>query len=266
MSKHKHSKKIRVGTITIILLLIIILALILFLLPQLLYVLDGGEVGIETEVLPTVQEQNKEIAEATEATESTASVVPDSIIEFPYVLENGSLEIESALTFDGVNPDCNNQTASDIASIVVKNTSGVHLAAANFALTASNGEVFRFSVTDLPAGASAVLFSLDNASIEEHIPYTQVSHDVQFDVDASMCEDQVSVSVEGTLITLQNNTDAELNNIVVYCRSTLGDQYFGGVTYNYTVNNLAANGTAEVDAVDCILGLAEVVRIAIDHT
>lgn len=267
MNKHKHNKKVCVSTVIIILLLILILALILFLLPQLLYYLDGGKIGVETEVPQTVQEQEVETTvTATEATKSAESVVPDSIMEFPYVLENGALEIESTLTFDGINPDCNNQSGSSIASIIVKNTSGAYLAAANFALTASNGEVLRFSVTDLPADTSAILFSLDNASIDADIPYTQVSYDVQFDTDASMSEDQVSVSVEGTLVTLQNNTDAELKNIVVYCRSTLGDQYFGGVTYSYTVNNLAANGTAEVDAVDCILGLAEVVRITIDHT
>ena len=58
-------------------------------------------------------------------------------------------------------------------------------------------------------------------------------------------------------------TDAVIDEVVVYCHSDLGDQYFGGITYNYTVKSIPANGTAEIDAVDCILGLAKVVRIVV---
>ncbi|MBR5126257.1 MAG: hypothetical protein IKU68_05935, partial [Oscillospiraceae bacterium] len=65
------------------------------------------------------------------------------------------------------------------------------------------------------------------------------------------------------VITLQNKTAEEIPELVLYCHASLGEEYFGGITYKYTVNNLAAQGSATVNAVECTLGIAEVVRIAI---
>ena len=59
------------------------------------------------------------------------------------------------------------------------------------------------------------------------------------------------------------HTGEELENIVVYCRCPYIDDYFGGLAYRYEVENIPAYGTAEVEAIDCILGEAEVVRIVI---
>ena len=65
---------------------------------------------------------------------------------------------------------------------------------------------------------------------------------------------------------MANVSDRDLKNIVVYCRSLFGDEHVGGVTYAYTIDELPAGETAAVEAWDCILGTAEVVRIAISES
>lgn len=222
-------------------------ALLLFLMPQVLYRLSG---------------------EADDSAPSAASVqsanqLPTPALTFPAVLADGRLEVQSVFQFSGINPDCGNRECTDAASLTVKNLSDTHLERAEITLTAGPDQVLHFVVTELPAGKVSMVFSQENASVEMDAVYSGLTCDAVFNADASLQEDVVAVSVDGTRITLQNKTDTEIAQLVVYCRSTLGDQYFGGVTYPYTVNRLSAYGTAELDAVDCILGMAEVVRIAI---
>lgn len=185
-------------------------------------------------------------------------------VSFPLLLEDGKLEIEQIFQFDGLNPDCGYQEGKNIAAITVTNRSDTYLASADVSMISADGEVLHFAVTDLPVGKSVMAFSLENASSEPDTAYGDVICKATFDADASMNDDKFSVSADGTTIILQNKTSTEIQDIAVYCRSTLGDQYFGGITHTYTVNNLPAYGTAELDAVDCILGFAEVVRIAVN--
>lgn len=197
------------------------------------------------------------------AVATTGSVIP---VTFPLVLEDGKLEIENVFQFVGFNPDCGDQEGDDIASITVKNTSDTYLERADITLTADDGQVLHFSVTCLPAGKTAMAFSQENALAETDAVYGNITCEAVFDTNASMNDDKISVSIDGSRITLRNKTGKEITELIVYCRCTLGDQYFGGITYTYTVNNLAPYGTAEVDAVDCILGMAEVVRISVNES
>lgn len=257
--KKKKAKKSRKGLAAVVVLLVIAIALGLFVMPQVLYKLSGEENSSEDGYVDTVPDgQDAE-------NEADATVHNMEAVEFPLLLEDGKLEIENAFQFDGINPDCGNQSGNDIAAITVKNLSGEYLSKAEISLETSEAASLHFVITDLPAGASTMAFDADNTSSSAESSYGNVACDAAFDAAASMNAGAVAVSVNGTHITLQNLTDSEINEVVVYCRSTLGDQYFGGITYTYQVNNLTAGGTAELDAVDCILGLAEVVQIAVNN-
>lgn len=72
-----------------------------------------------------------------------------------------------------------------------------------------------------------------------------------------------SECTDGTTVTITNNTAQGIPVLTVYCRDPFGEEYFGGKAYEYTVNNLSVNGTVTVEALDSILGLPEVVRIAV---
>ncbi|MBP3664301.1 MAG: hypothetical protein J6J03_03990 [Tyzzerella sp.] len=251
MGKYKKRKVNKVlkthkgAIIACVLLLVIILAVLaLFVMPQVLYKLGNADAGLSNQ-----SENSDVIAES---------------IEFPLILEDGKLEIESVIQYDGLNPDCSNQEGNNIAAITVRNLTDTYLESAEIAITSGSGNIITFVITDLPSGETAFVFSQENESVEADEVYGDVICEAVFDENASMNEEQISVSVEDTVITLQNKTNENLSNIVVYCHSTLGDQYFGGITYTYTIQSLPANGSEEVDAVDCILGLADVVRVTIN--
>lgn len=256
----KRAKRASGGIILAVVLAVFLAALLMmFVVPQILYKLGANEDDIAAEEPPSSEE-------ALEPQPTTEPFLLSSPVSFPLSLEDGKLEITGAFQFDGINPDSSNQEGSELASITLTNTSDTYLEKADLSMYTDDGTLLTFTVTDLPAGKSAMAFSLENASSVADAAYGDVTCQAEFDESASLMEDQITLSVAGTHVTLRNNTDTELTDLVVYCRSSLGDQYFGGITYTYTVNNLPAYGTAELEAEDCILGLAEVVRIAMDHT
>ena len=177
---------------------------------------------------------------------------------------DGGLSLENLFQFSGINPDSNKREGKDIAAILLKNTSGAYLGKADISVTLTNGKELTFTVTDLPAGKTAMAFSRENASVSAEDACSEAGCSASFEPDLAPIPDQVTVSAAGTTVTVTNRTDRELSNVVVYCRSPLEEEYFGGVAYQYIIENLPAHGTATVDAVDCILGMAEVVRVEIN--
>ena len=284
-TKKKKSKKRDNRTLLVIILLMIAIALAGFVIPTLLHFMKDSDPKDPVSLTePALQDDPTDFDEVTEPMASDVAVVPAEsnpiedtesteteisnsfeAVTFPLLLEDGRLEIENAIQFDGFNPDCGNQEGYNIAALTVRNVSETYLSRAEISMTSDSGAVVQFVVSDLPSGKSTIAFATDNATTDAEVQYGDVVCSAVFDPDASMNEDMISVSVDGIQIVLQNNTDEQIDEVVVYCRSTLGDQYFGGISYMYTVNNLPANGTAEVAAVDCILGLAEVVRIVINE-
>ena len=238
--------------------LIVLVAVCLLAMPDLLNRFPGG--GKETVPQGTTQSQNSEPSGTTE----TSEPVKLPAMSLPKELDGG-LQLESLFQFSGTNPDSNNREGTDLATILLKNTSGSYLKTAEIAVTLTDGKKLTFTVTDLPAGKSVMAFSKENASISAKAACSEVSCSTSFEPGLVSVPAQVTASVTGTTVTLTNQTDQELFNLVVYCRCPLGEEYFGGVTYQYIIKNLPARGTATVDAVDCILGMAEVVRVEIDQ-
>lgn len=189
---------------------------------------------------------------------------PQTVVSLPATLDGG-LKLENLFQFSGLNPDAGNQEGTDIATVLLKNTSGSYLVKADLTVTLADGKKLTFTVTDLPPGQSAMAFSKENASIGASAACSAVSCSTTFEPGLVPVPAQVSVSINGTAVTLTNQTDQALSNLVVYCRCPLGEEYFGGITYQYEVKNLPPRGTVTVDAVDCILGMAEVVRVEINN-
>lgn len=251
MSKNENRKKSAVfGRIALAAGIVAVLSVAaVFAMPRALYNLRGGDSAEENNVV--IKDNNAENAD-----ESFNTV-------FPLELEGGKLLLENVIQFDGINPDCGNESGSNIATVSLTNQSGTYLRQAEISLTIDDGTILHFTVTDIPAGKSVMAFATDNSVLNKDASVADAGCKVEFDEDASLNDELVEVSVNGTHITLKNKTDMALTNLVVYCHCTLGNQYFGGVTYNYTINNLDVGKTTELDAADCILGLAEVVCITV---
>lgn len=181
-------------------------------------------------------------------------------LQLPLELEGG-LVLENLFQYSGLNPDHENREGENIASATLKNTSGEHLTQALVAVTLTDGSIVTFKITDLPAGATVMAFSREQASMGGKVGCHAVSCTVSMGLEAPAIPEQVTVAVTGATVTLTNQTDRPLTNLVIYCRNILGTEYFGGVTYQYTIENIPAHATVTLEAEDCILGLVDVVRV-----
>lgn len=258
-------KRIRKGFIVIPALAVLAAVLAVLLLPR-EPELSEKEPGI-TETEATVPVTDIQITEFNDDTVPYHETEPKTetgdmgiAVEFPLSLEDGALEIESLFQFEGINPDCANREGDKTAAILVQNTSGLYLKSAAIWASLDDGSEVRFSVSDLPAGKGALVLSADHTQLADDRECTAFRADCVFDAEGSM--EGVSVSVDGTAITVTNETDKEITGIDIYCHGVFGDLYYGGVTYVYRIENLPAGERATITADDCVIGVADVVRVA----
>lgn len=256
-AKEEKNKKFPVG-----ILIAAVLVIVLALLPQLM---NRAEEAPETQPAGTTA-----APAATETEVQTQAPSQETVsgnrVSFPVSLEDGKLELKMLFQYSGINPDSANQEGTNIASIQLTNVSGGYLAQAKLDLTLQDGTVLQFAVTDLPAGGSVMAFCVDNLSVDADAAVAEVACEAEFAEPDASANGKLVTSAEGVTVKVTNISGEDLSNIVVYCRSVFGEDYFGGVTYPYTIENLPAGESATVEAWDCILGMAEVVRVAISES
>lgn len=264
MGKYEEKrKKKRSGAKTAALVLcslILVAALAVHVMPRVLYQLSDQEETLPEE--QTALAVSTEGPVATAAAESTEekSVIP---MEYPAVLEDGRLLLENMFQYEGINPDCGMESGKSIVAVTLCNTSEDYLDEANLSMELSDGRTATFCVTDMPAGHSVIAFATDNTQLEQDVACVGISCDASWSSMEVAMPEAVSVTAEEITITITNNTAQEIPALTVYCRDIFDASYFGGKTYQYTVYNLAANGTVVVEALDSIMGQTEVVRIAL---
>lgn len=215
---------------------------------------------VETGSEPTVPEETE--PKATEPkpvqTEPPAVTEPDL---FPLELEDGKLIVRSLFQFTGMNPDFENYFGEDIAGVQMINTSDEHMTVAEVTAVLTDGTTLTFRAEDIPAGGSVMAFCLEHASVADVSRCEEIFGYAEFESGDMMLTDQIRVDISGTEITLRNVSGEDLTNLEVTCHGLLDGSLFGGTTYHYNVSTLPAGSSAVVHAVDCILGMTEVVRV-----
>lgn len=209
------------------------------------------------------QSQTGQKTEQTQTGQETKPTQTLPALEYPLILEDGKLEIENLFQCDGMNPDCDYKEGKNVASLMLRNVSDAYLEEADITLTLVDGTVVRFHADDLPAGKTAMVFERSNASAEENAACADAVCTASWCGEIEVLPEDLPVSVDGVAVTVTNNTGHDISEVVIYCRCPMDEEYFGGIAYAYTINNLHANESATVEAEDCILGMTEVVRIAV---
>lgn len=240
--------------IWIICMLLLIGFLALFIMPQVLYRSNVAQ-GTD-DIAQSVATQG--LAEESQLPGNED--VPVDEIVFPVSLDAGNIEIESLFQFSGVNPDAGSRKATDVASIVLRNTSSKYLSEATVNAMLGNGIELTFVVSEIPAGAAVMAFSVDNDSLLETDICTSITVNAVFADTSGM--DGVEISVEGTTVTITNVSPEDLNEIDVYYRDVLSDKYFGGLAYSIDINHLSAGESTTFTAERSLLGVIDVVRVA----
>lgn len=255
MAKYLKKEKKKPGKIILVVVLLLAaaaLAAVCVLYPQLPGIPDNGEASAPEQTQPVTEN----------VTDPTAGQEPLPVLGYPLILEDGRLEITNLFQYEGINPDCGLEEGREVASVTLKNTSGDYLEEARIALTLTDGTVLSFTVMDLPAGKTVMAFETANTAAEENAACTGVSCAASWAEGITALPEGIGLAVDGVNITVTNNTGHDISELVISCRCPLDEAYFGGIAYRYTMNDLPANGSATVEARDCILGIAEVVRAA----
>lgn len=184
---------------------------------------------------------------------------PPKEVEFPIMLEKDQLEVNSVFQYTGANPDCEWQEGENIGALTLINHSERYLKSAELKVKLSNGETLHFTVTDIPTGKTAWLFEVENGVFPLDEYCVSVDAKAKYTKDTGL--EGVTAEATGPQVTLTNTTGEDLENLTVWCHTLFNDAYFGGTVHSYPVERISKGDTAELMAVDCILGDAEVVRV-----
>lgn len=214
-----------------------------------------------TAVLLTVTACDKDKTQKDAPGSEAEAEIKQVKLEFPYELEDGKILVNSLFQSDIENPDAGNAEGEDIASLELINQSDQFLSSAEITVTLTDGTEIPFSVTNIPAGKKVWVYATDNTRIEMNVECEKIECHSEYEDLAPMMEDLVSVAVEDTVVTIMNNSSNSLTDLKVGCHCVLDETYFGGLTYNYPVDEIAPGEIVTIEADDCYLGSAEVVCI-----
>ena len=182
-------------------------------------------------------------------------------VSFPCQLAENSLSVTSLFQYSGDNPDCGGQAGEEIASLAVTNQSEKHLASAKITAKLADGTKRVFQLADIPAGQTVWVFAQDNGSFTSSNTCKELKCEASFAEEPPFLADQVAVEAEGISVTLTNLTDEDLAGLTVYCHCLFDGTYFGGLTYAYPVDGIPAGESVTIQAEECYLGEAAVVRV-----
>lgn len=249
MKTNKTPKCVRILIVILCLALVAMAAALLVQRSQIDHLKENGAV---LENQPTQEGQSNQESEMT---------LPENMVEFPFSAEDGKLEIDSLFQFSGLNPDCAGAEGSDIAALQIKNVSEEHLKHAEIMMETNAGKQLRFVVEDLAPGTGAMVFDVENTQIDTNDVCVEVTCESSYEAQLPVMAEQIRVDVQETTVTLTNLTGEDLENLTVHCHCMMEDESFGGRTYQYPVEMIRAGESVTVEATDCFLGSAAVVRI-----
>lgn len=194
---------------------------------------------------------------------STIEHSNEESVSYMFELEDEKLAIQSVFPYSGINPDCNNLEGENIAAIQLHNISDEYLKEANIKLILEDGIVVKFYVEELPSRKSVMAFSTENISITGDINCKSANSSATFIGTASPETLGIDYKIDGIQVSLKNKSKKDISQLTVVCRDILDEEYFGGKAYYYTVDNFSDGERTTIDAMDCILGMVDLVRIEI---
>lgn len=142
--------------------------------------------------------------------------------------------------------DGTNTATADVTAMVVTNNSDQMLQIGIVEFQVNETETAEFTVTNLPAGASALV--LENSQrpfrADDDFSYGKVA--ASYIDTPSLESDKFDFLEEEGKLTLVNKTDETYGKVYVYYKYVqLGGAYLGGITYRVPFENVPANGQVE---------------------
>lgn len=193
--------------------------------------------------------------------ETEPSVETDTGLEFPYLLDDDKIQIDSLFQYSGINMDAQNEECEDVASLQLKNNSDQYLEKAEISVELTDGTAFSFEVEDVPASKSVMAFDTANTVYDGKTGVALIDAATTYSSDAGLKETDVKIISDDNGVQMENISGNALANLKIKYHCVMDDMYFGGISSETEVAGLAAGETTTVDTSESILGDAEVVSI-----
>lgn len=241
MSK-KYAKKKRnpnKGIIIALILAVIALAAVVIC----LLVIESDEPSGED--TPTASQSTPATMNDTEAQEETTENVQlEAVVQTMMDLGNNLILHDMGSYTGAYVEDGSNEIVSGVLMIVVTNNSDLPLQYAEFELAVGEETAF-FSVSTLPAGASAVLLEQNRMPYEENMTVIHAaSKNVAFfDKPLSLCEDKIKIQAMNGAMNITNVSGEDITgDVVIYYKNSSVDMFYGGITYRVRLEGGMAAG------------------------
>lgn len=173
--------------------------------------------------------------DSVQGTEKVLEHVPTEARKDPIIL-NDSLVISDAGSYTGIYmEDGTDDPVTGVLKIVVTNVSEEPVQYAQINLDVE-GETASFSVTALPAGASAVLLEHSRMKWREDVDYMSVSAKCEamamFDRELSLQEDKLKIQTLDGALNITNISGEDITDTIILCyKGYQNDMYYGGIAY-----------------------------------
>lgn len=191
--------------------------------------------------------------------------VPKEPLSFPYMFDGDRVAVNSLFQFSGFNPDNKDAEGENIAALEIMNQSEEHLELLKIYVTLDDGTELIFEASDLPSGKKALIFEQDNQSLELDDHCIEIKAESKYEDNSQQMIEGMNIEVEGTEIKITNETENEMSNLLLHCHCLIEDTYFGGLTYTYPITKIQPGDSVTIQADECYLGTADVVRVSQDN-
>lgn len=243
----------------------IILTIVMLIVVTMLTACSGNNADTADTAQPTADyagSKANENSETENENQTETETESEKEIVFPMELDNGNLIVNSLFQSSIENPDCNDEYGDDIASLEVVNQSGKLLESADITLHMNDGMELHMQISDLPAGQKVWVFDNKNNSITDGAVCVSIDCKADYLDEVPMMANMISVETSETSVTLTNRSEETLSGLTVKCHCSIDGVYYGGLTYSYPVDELSPDKSTVIEADDCFLGTAVVVRIS----
>ena len=133
--------------------------------------------------------------------------------------------------------DGSDEVVSDTLMIILKNEGEMALQLSRINLEYMDFTA-NFEATNIPAGESVVLLEKNrHAFVADSYLRATAENVVFFQEPMSLLEDQLKITGERGMITVENLTDETMGEIHIYYKNSATDLLYGGITYRARVDS-----------------------------
>lgn len=149
-----------------------------------------------------------------------------------FTLDNGNVTVSPVSSVSGIFAERGgNDRVKNVCAVTVKNNSGRMLEYGTVTMNVNGEEYAEFIISALPAGESALVMESLARPYSKKDEFTLRRDKSTFSYcDANTNPKDVSVTTDGSTITVKNNTDKTLTALITYKYYKDG-VYYGGIAF-----------------------------------